>query len=142
MRIFRILLRAAVFSCLLFPVLASKSAMAQDSVENLGTLFTDTGQREKLEAVRRGTYLEEAEKNSRVSNIRVDGIMIRNDGQNVVWVNGVSTLKSSSIEGIKVNADAADKDSQKVPVNIDGKRVYVKPGQIWSEGTGRVTDNY
>ncbi|MGD2054202.1 MAG: hypothetical protein PVG45_08850 [Gammaproteobacteria bacterium] len=142
MRIFRILLRAAVFSCLLFPVLASKAAMAQDSVENLGTLFTDTGQREKLEAVRRGTYLEEAEKNSRVSNVRVDGIMIRNDGQNVVWVNGVSTLKSSSIEGIKVNADAADKDSQKVPVNIDGKRVYVKPGQIWSEGTGRVTDNY
>jgi hypothetical protein len=123
-------------------MLLSKIAMAQDDVENLGTLFTDSGQREKLEAVRRGTYLEEAEKNSRVSNIRVDGIMIRSDGQNVVWVNGTNTLENSSIEGIKVNADAADEDSKKVPVSIDGKRVYVKPGQIWSEGTGQVTDNY
>ncbi len=142
MRKLRILFRVVVCSCLMFPVLVSNVAMAQDSVENLGTLFTDSSQREQLEAVRRGTYLEEAEKNNRVSNIRVDGLMIRSDGRNVVWVNGSSTLDNSSIEGIKVNTEAADKDSQKVPVNIDGKRVYVKPGQIWSEGTGRVTDNY
>jgi len=142
MRELVMLFRVAIYSCLVFAALISKVAMAQDDVENLGTLFTDSEQREKLEAVRRGTYLEESEKNSRVSNIRVDGIMIRSDGQNVVWVNGTSTLENSSIEGIKVNADAADEDSQEVPVNIDGKRVYVKPGQIWSEGTGRVTDNY
>jgi hypothetical protein len=122
--------------------LTAKTAMAQDGVENLGTLFTDSEQREKLEAVRRGTYMEETEKNSRVSNIRVDGVMIRSDGKNVVWINGKSTIDGGPIEGIKVNADAADRDSHKVPVTIEGKRVYVKPGQVWSEGTGQVTDNY
>jgi hypothetical protein len=116
--------------------------MAQDGVENLGTLFTDSQQREKLEAVRRGTYMEEAEKNSRVSNIRIDGVMIRSDGKNVVWVNGRSTLDGMPVEGVKVNAEAADRNSHKVPVTIEGKRVYVKPGQVWSEGTGQVTDNY
>jgi len=127
---------------LVFLALTAKTGMAQNGVENLGTLFTDSQQREKLEAVRRGTYMEEAEKNSRVSNIRVDGVMIRSDGKNVVWVNGRSTLDGGPIEGIKVNAEAADKNSHKVPVTVEGKRVYVKPGQVWSEGTGQVTDNY
>jgi hypothetical protein len=138
----RILWRTVLCSGALLMALAFKPVMSQDGVENLGTLFTDSGQREKLEAVRRGTYMEEAEKNSRVSNVRIDGVMMRSDGHNVVWVNGTSTMDNSSIEGIRINADAADKDSQKIPVTVDGKRVYVKPGQIWSEGTGRVTDNY
>lgn len=139
---FRNILMLVAGTLLVFFMLTVKTAMAQDGVENLGTLFTDSEQREKLEAVRRGTYMEEAEKNSRVSNIRVDGVMIRSDGKNVVWVNGRSTLDGGPIEGIKVNADAADKNSHKVPVTIEGKRVYVKPGQVWSEGTGQVTDNY
>jgi hypothetical protein len=123
-------------------LLMSSHGIAEDDVENLGMLFTDSEQREKLEAVRRGTYLEEAEKNSRISNVSVDGILIRNEGKNVVWINGKSTLDGVPIEGIKVNPESADRDSHKVPVTIDGKHVYVKPGQIWSEGTGQVRDNY
>jgi hypothetical protein len=142
MYMLEIVSRATMYSGIVIISLLSSASMAADDVESLGTLFTDSEQREKLEAVRRGTYLEEAEKNSRVSNIRVDGIMLRGDGHNVVWVNGSSTLEGGPVEGIRVSPEAINKDNNKVPVTIEGKRVYVKPGQIWSEGTGQVTDNY
>ena len=117
-------------------------AAAEYEVEGLGRLFIDPVQREKLEAVRRGTYKAETEQESRVSNVRVNGIMIRSDGDNVVWINGESTLGGISSEGIRVNPDATDARSYRVPVRIDGKVVGIKPGQNWSEGTGTVKDNY
>ena len=122
----------------LFPGVAASDA----DVEELGRLFIDPVQREKLEAVRRGTYNAEIEQESRVSNVRVNGVVIRSDGDNVVWINGENSLEGLSIEGIRVNPDAADTRNFTVPVRIDGKAVSIKPGQNWSEGTGTVKDNY
>ena len=115
---------------------------ADDEVEGLGRLFIDAEQREKLEAVRRGTYQAEKEAKSRVSNVRVNGLMIRSDGSNVVWVNGVNTMDGSTPAGISVNPKTADRDSYTIKVDIEGRRVNMKPGQNWSEGTGTVRDNY
>lgn len=127
---------------LLVLMLISKHAVSEDGVEGLGRLFVDVEQREKLEAVRRGTYDKEVERESRVSNVRVNGVMMRSDGENVVWVNGVSTLDGEPVKGIKVNPDSADSETYNVQVQIDGKRVSLKPGQNWSEGTGTIKDNY
>lgn len=123
-------------------MLLSTPSLSEEGIEGLGRLFIEPEQREKLESVRRGTYNAEIEKESRVSNVRVDGIMVRSDGKNVVWVNGGSTLDGEPIEGVKVNADAASRDAYDIQVRIDGKNVKLKPGQNWSEGTGTVKDNY
>ena len=122
--------------------LISAPASSADDVQGLGRLFIDAEQREKLEEVRRGTYKAETEEDSRISNVRVNGVMIRSDGENVVWVNGESTLDGAPIQGIRINPGTADRETYRVTVNIDGKRVGIKPGQNWSEGTGTIKDNY
>ena len=127
---------------LLALLLISEYAISEDEVEELGRLFVDVEQREKLEAVRRGTYEKEVEQESRVSNVRINGVMMRSDGENVVWINGENTLESEPVKGVKVNPDATDSENYNVQVQIDGKRVKLKPGQNWSEGTGTIKDNY
>ena len=127
---------------LLALLLISEHAISEDEVEELGRLFVDVEQREKLEAVRRGTYEKEVEQESRVSNVRINGVMMRSDGENVVWINGESTLEGEPVKGVKVNPDDADSETYDVQVQIDGKRVKLKPGQNWSEGTGTIKDNY
>jgi len=123
-------------------ILISKFAVAADEIEGLGRLFVDVEQREKLDAVRRGTYNAEVEQENRVSNVRVDGVMMRSDGENVVWINGESTLDGGPIKGVNVNPETADSETYNVQVKIDGKKVSLKPGQNWSEGTGTIKDNY
>ena len=123
-------------------MLISKPAISEDEIEGLGKLFIDPEQREKLEAVRRGTYNVEIETESRVSNIRVNGIMMRSDGENVVWVNDENSLDGAPIDGVSINPNTTDNETYKVQVRIDGKRVDIKPGQNWSEGTGTIKDNY
>jgi hypothetical protein len=127
---------------LLALLLISEQAISEDEVEDLGRLFVDVEQREKLEAVRRGTYDKEVEQESRVSSVRVNGVMMRSDGENVVWINGENTLDGEPVKGVKVKPEATDRDTYNVQVLIDGKRVKLKPGQNWSEGTGTVKDNY
>jgi hypothetical protein len=127
---------------LLALLMISEHAISEDEVEELGRLFVDVEQREKLEAVRRGTYEKEVEQESRVSNVRINGVMMRSDGENVVWINGENTLDGEPVKGVKVNPDATDSDTYNVQVQIDGKRVKLKPGQNWSEGTGTIKDNY
>ena len=127
---------------LLSLLLISEHAISEDEIEELGRLFVDVEQREKLEAVRRGTYEKEVEQESRVSNVRINGVMMRSDGENVVWINGENTLDGEPVKGVKVNPDATDSENYNVQVQIDGKRVKLKPGQNWSEGTGTIKDNY
>jgi len=127
---------------LLVLMLISKHAVSEDGVEGLGRLFVDVEQREKLEAVRRGTYALEVEEENRVSNVRLNGVMMRSGGDNVVWINGESTLDGKPVKGVNVNPATADNETYNVQVNIDGKRVNLKPGQNWSEGTGTIKDNY
>ena len=131
-------------ACYVLPVLLfiSTPGVYADELEKLGRLFTDTGQRQKLDAIRRGTYTEESEQSSAASNVRVNGIMMRSNGDNVVWVNGESTLDNRVSEGVKINPKAADKESYSVPLRINGKRIKIKPGQNWSEGTDQIKDNY
>ena len=127
---------------LLALLLVSEHAISEDEIEELGRLFVDVEQREKLEAMRRGTYEKEVEPESRVSNVRINGVMMRSDGENVVWINGENTLDGEPVKGVKVNPDTADSETYNVQLQIDGKSIKLKPGQNWSEGTGTIKDNY
>jgi len=142
MPIFNSIVQRKYFVILAAMTLMPEHAISEDGVEGLGRLFVDVEQREKLEAVRRGTYALEVEEENRVSNVRLDGVMMRSGGDNVVWINGESTLDGKPVKGVNVNPATADNETYNVQVNIDGKRVNLKPGQNWSEGTGTIKDNY
>ena len=113
-----------------------------DRLNDLGRLFTDVSQREMLEAVRHGAYVDDADQGSAVSSVTVNGVMMRSDGDTVIWINGKSSLESNPANGVKVYPDSVDSLTYKVPLNVDGKSVKIKPGQTWSDGAGYVKDDY
>jgi len=125
-----------------FLALGSGPAASEARFDELGRLFTDAAQREKLEAVRHGAYGQQVESTSSVNEVTVNGVMLRSDGENVVWINGESSLDGAPITGVSVNPNSANSENFKVQVMIDGKRVNIKPGQNWSEGTGTIKDSY
>ena len=69
--------------------------------------------------------------------------MIRDNGDTVAWVNDTNTLKSNNIDKrIKVNTKNINKNSLKVPLNVDQKYLKLKPGQQWDESVRKVNDKY
>ena len=116
--------------------------LAQEQMAEFGRLFTDAAQRARLDAIRRGARVEPAEGQSTVTEVTVNGIMIRSDGESVVWVNGDSTLDGKQAEAVRALPRAADRESFKVPVKIDGKYVRMKPGQKYSSDSGLIKDDY
>jgi len=69
------------------------------------------------------------------SSVQINGIVKRSNGKSVVWVNGKNTMDTTMTDGIKVYSGSI-KSNNKVPVLIDGKKIYIKPGETWSEDTG------
>ena len=128
-----------VWSMLLVSIICITPAYA-DSESGLGRLFTDPESRARLDAAREPVINQAGE--DPATMVRVDGVMVREDGRNVVWVNGTSTLESDSLNGVRVHSRNADRKDFRVPVGVDGKTVRLKPGQVWSDETGRVKDDY
>ena len=129
-------------SMLISLVLAPVPSVSQEQLSDLGRLFTDPAQRERLEAVRHGAYVVEKETKDEVTTVTVNGVMMRGDGETVIWVNGKSTLEKDPLKGVKVLAGSANRENFKVPVMVDGKFLTIKPGQVWSDGSGDIKDNY
>ncbi|MBT8440726.1 MAG: hypothetical protein KJO91_13415 [Gammaproteobacteria bacterium] len=120
----------------------SNSAVSQGRFDELGRLFTDVEQRDKLDAIRQGAYDEETESQDTVSAVTVNGIMMRSDGENVVWVNGESTLEGNPAKGVKVYTKSADSHTYSVPVRVEDTHVRIKPGQSWKESSDQIKDGY
>ena len=117
---------------LFFPL----QVIAQDySEQSLGTLFTSQQQRQDIEGGRRGGDMSEDQSLVGPSSVHVNGVVKRSNGKSVVWINGKSTMESSMVDGIKVYSNSINTQN-KVPVMIDGRKVYIKPGETWSEETG------
>jgi len=132
------LLQVKLVSGLLF-ILCCSTSYADYDAADLKKLFTDESQRAQIDASRSGNY--SATELQKAEEVSVSGYMTRSDGKNVVWVNGENTMQDSNISGVKVYPDAIRKN-KKVPVKVDGRSVYVKPGESWSESTGKIKDNY
>lgn len=121
---------------------APLTAFADNGDAPIGRLFTDPVERTRMDRYRSGEKPRETVEKPSVSSVRVDGVMMRSDGENVIWLNGKDTLDSDRINGIRVEPDAVDGDRLEVPVRVDGQRVRIKPGQRWTQGTGKVADDY
>jgi hypothetical protein len=142
MFLFNYVFKTGLIAGMLLQVFISAPALSESNAEELGRLFTDVEQRKKLDAIRRGTYSQDTEQQGTASKVRVNGVVVRSDGENVVWINGESTIKSDTVKGVRVNTEEADSKTLAVPLSIDGRRIKIKPGQSWSGSTTTVKDNY
>ncbi|MBI3187163.1 MAG: hypothetical protein HYZ31_04715 [Gammaproteobacteria bacterium] len=111
-------------------------------------MFTTRFERAQLDAQRRrmssGESIESTTSNS-VSvapvNVEMQGIMQREKGGNVAWINGQSTLNSNTIdENIRVNGQP--KALSGANVSIGGQTIRLKPGQVWQQEDGKVVERY
>ena len=120
---------------ILLATLPGYTVAKEYSEQSLRTLFTSQQERQDIDSGRRGKSSPEDQDIVEPSSIQVNGIVKRSDGKNVVWINGKNTMDSSTVDGIKVYSNSINVQG-KVPVMIDGQKVYIKPGETWSGETG------
>ena len=115
---------------LLLPMLLCSYANADGFDEqSLKTLFNSPSERKAINATRRGGGGGFV---SGPASVELKGVVKRSDGKSVVWINNKNTMNNSMVDGVKVYPNAMNKNN-KVPVRVDGRMVYVKPGETWSE---------
>ncbi|MDT8282346.1 MAG: hypothetical protein RQ982_05960 [Gammaproteobacteria bacterium] len=112
---------------------------ADYNAADLNTLFTDKNQRAQIDAARSGKTVITGIK--KTSEVEVSGYMTRSEGKSVVWLNDKNTLKSSTVDGVRVHQSSIG-NNKKVTVTIDGKTKSLKPGESWSKNSGKIKDNY
>jgi len=116
----------------MFFFIGSNMAYAEYNESELKNLFTNKQLREEIDAKRTGKY--RSSKKGPVTQVKVNGYMKRSGGKNVVWVNGKSTMNSSRVGGVTVFTQSITK-SNKVPLRVDGRKIYVRPGEVWKNGS-------
>lgn len=125
-------IRNLLILCAVFPL----PVIAQDySEQSLKSLFTNQQERQSIERGRNGQSSSDEQASVGPSSVQINGIVKRSNGENIVWVNGKHTMDSSMVDGIKVYSNSIN-EKNKIPVLIDGRTVYMKPGETWSEETG------
>jgi len=125
-------------------------AAEYDQASELKTLFTTPVERQRLDNRREAGEFENNQQESSGPLIRlkplkveVKGVMFREKGNPVVWVNEGSTLKSKRInDDIRVRTKYVKQKNLKVPVKVNNKSLRMKPGQVWLETDGKVKDIY
>lgn len=130
----------------------SKRVEPKNDISKLHTLFTTPGERRDLNALRdsgkfdsSGGTTQSAGPAVRLQPLKVEvkGVMFREQGEPVVWVNKGNTIKSKKIDdNIRVRTQYVKQKSLKVPVKVFDKSLKMKPGQVWQETDKKVKDNY
>ena len=119
---------------MLLVILPGYALAKEYSEQSLRSLFTNQQQRQEIDNSRAGGTVE-GQAIVGPSSIQINGMVKRSNGKNVVWVNGKSTMHNASVDGVKVYSNAIN-SKNKIPIMIDGEKIYLKPGQTWSEETG------
>jgi hypothetical protein len=133
-------LAAVLCVCLSSPL---RLAYADSGTDGLKRLFTDPETRARMDAARKGDPVQEnIGEDQPDRKIRIDGVVIREHGDNVVWINGESSLNGNKADGAKAFTPRIDRKNYRVPVKIDDKTVRMKPGQVWRGENGKVSDDY
>ncbi len=122
--------------------------------ESFGQIFTTPEQRSILDDIRRHSRQKNPKQKKMKSktlqttfdnkSVNVNGIVIRSDGKNTVWINGRRHLNTNAPEtGVKVHQRSVTSDSVTITLSENpSKRITLKPGQIVDPRSGRVRDSY
>jgi len=75
--------------------------------------------------------------------VNINGIVIRSDGKNIVWINGKSNLGTNKPEvNVKVRSKDIKGNAVTITLSNSNKRITLKPGQTVDPRTGQVLDSY
>ncbi|NOX43872.1 MAG: hypothetical protein GXP19_09105 [Gammaproteobacteria bacterium] len=123
------------------------SLVSSAQADSLGRIFTTPKQRVILDNIRRHPKQKKAYSTSAKavlpSAVNVDGVVIRDDGKNTVWINGKNNINTNKPEvGVKVNKRNITSDSVTITLSNSNKRITLKPGQTVDPMTGKVRDAY
>lgn len=126
----------------LITVFSTNVIAASYNEQALKTLFTTPTERQAINAERRGSQPSNSEDIiTGPTSVQINGIVSRSNGKSVVWMNGRNTQNNTMIDGVKVYSNSMNANNSRIPVMVDGRMVYLKPGETWSEESGVVDNN-
>ncbi len=116
--------------------------------ESFGRIFTTAKQRAILDNIRR--YSKQKKAGSKIlqtvfnnKEVNVNGVVIRSDGINTVWINGKTNLNTNTSEaGVKIYRKDIKSDSVTITLSNSSKRITLKPGQAVDPLSGKIRDRY
>ncbi len=126
--------------------------LPSEEFETFDRLFTTTEQRRFLDRKRlngdTGDNVELITNNPKTSvdnviekpEVRLSGVLLREDGRNMVWVNGQSELSTRQDKTVKANKPKSGSIS--VSVHSQQRSARLKPGQVWLLDQRRVEESY
>lgn len=126
----------------------------QNYSDQFRRLFTTNEERVLLDRVRRNDFPENFELDDKLEQdvevryerrleLHVQGVMLRDDGNHVVWVNGENTMSKPELEpGVAVDLRNILEDGPNIPVSTLTSQFNIKPGQIWLEDVDKVVEAY
>ena len=112
--------------------------------------FTDKKTRMQLDQAReqhsfispRGSAAVDQAEELVLPDVRLDGMIIRNDGSAKVWINSTGSIHEENL-GDKVERDAHRAKDGSIRITLpSGKTVKLKPGQVYSMEAERVREAY
>ncbi len=127
--------RVSASALLLLAVVCSTPVQA----ESLGRLFFTPAQRANLDAGKKEKNMQAAPVRRGPAIVKLDGVVVRSDGETTVWVNGKASNRGRS--GRIRAAPAADPASARVNVPGAGPR-ELRVGQQLDTITGTVRESF
>ena len=121
-------------------MICSNVLHADYDAADLQKLFTDKKQRAQIDAVRSGNIAGIESAAQQTNTVNLSGYMTRSDGKSVVWLNNKNTLDGSKVGEVKVHRPSIGKN-KKVLFTVNEKNIQLKPGQVWSDDAGKITDS-
>ncbi|TPW17497.1 MAG: hypothetical protein FD130_640 [Halothiobacillaceae bacterium] len=129
----------------------SEVGRSQDSVVDLGRLFTSAAERQTLSRQREAyrvqseltttTALPNTAPERGLDTIIVNGVVQRHHGDSTVWINGAPLNGTQGPENIRIYRDFDQHNS--LLVGVPGRRsATLKPGQQLQMESGNITEQY
>lgn len=124
------------------------------NADALGRLFITPVERSKLDKLRNEDQFQtpsagdavpvvsDSQLRAEKKSVRLNGIVHRSDGTQVVWVNGEQAAHQRGKQEIWVSRKG-DGDSR-IALGIEGyeRPLNLKPGQVWDPNTGKIREEY
>jgi hypothetical protein len=114
-------------------------------------LFLTAKERQKLDEIRRNggrvdtPAAEEAPATPTAKatddSVLLSGVLFRGDGKYMVWINGQSALSDDRPDA-QVPASRLHKGNERIPLEKNGEKMFLKPGQIWLPDEGKAVESY
>jgi len=141
------MIKNTLFIILLF-LLSNSHAEEAD----LGRLFFNENERQEISRLYKQSLVkpEQAQEIEAIeqpiipSNITLNGLIIRSNGKNTVWIDEMQNPHEEGLYGLQIDIENLSIDQVDVPILIHSGeiQVYLKPGQKMDTTNGFVRETY